>query len=500
MGHDRDAIVLHVGDHLEGASTSEIDGSNSNNKSQSCANSADYAIGRVDSLKFHSTILGPLQRLEKWVQGGNSSSTDGPERVPEDQRSNPPAWTMITLWISMTMNPSNIILGMYGPMFGLSVYDSILVGVLGTFFGAMGPAFAATLAPLTGLRQIAITRFSLGIWGGRVCAILKVIIIGGYAIVQTILSGQTIAAISGRYSWALIFVLVCVLLGQSAQDFSPTPGDRQVHGPTYIGSCLSFFSIAFGGAITWTTMAGDYYVQYRADTSKVKVFILTFAGLFASSTFLIVTGAYLGGTYASDPAFATAYDESSIGGVVLYSMTPRAWGQVTGVLFAVSFTAVQSAMFYSMSLSLQQLHRFVMQIPRLLWTTLISGTILGIALGGQNAVADIISNFVALLGYFGIILTGCMALEHFVFRPRLGGYDADKWQDQTVMPWGVAGLTTLLAGYGLTFLGMNQTWFVGPLAKLIGDGGGDVGPFIALLSCLIIFAPVRTLEIKYLGR
>ena len=73
----------------------------------------------------------------------------------------------------------------------------------------------------------------------------------------------------------------------------------------------------------------------------------------------------------------------------------------------------------------------------------------------------ILNDFLALLGYWTLAFGLILALEHFWFRPRLGGYDLGAWQDPKRLPVGVAATTALLLGIGFSFVGMDQTWVCG---------------------------------------
>ena len=113
---------------------------------------------------------------------------------------------------------------------------------------------------------------------------------------------------------------------------------------------------------------------------------------------------------------------------------------------------------YSSSLSIQLWGRHFMAVPRFMWNILLAAISLGLAWGGRNSLESIISNFLTLLGYWTICFGVILAIEDFYFRPRIGGYDVEGWQDQNRMPLGLAGCTSLALGIGLSFLGMDQTW------------------------------------------
>lgn len=87
-----------------------------------------------------------------------------------------------------------------------------------------------------------------------------------------------------------------------------------------------------------------------------------------------------------------------------------------------------------------------------------SAITLALALGGRSKLETIINNLLPLLGYWTLAFACILFIEHYWFRPRLGGYDLSAWQDQRRMPWGVAGTGALLIGIAFSFLGMDQTW------------------------------------------
>jgi purine-cytosine permease-like protein len=116
------------------------------------------------------------------------------------------------------------------------------------------------------------------------------------------------------------------------------------------------------------------------------------------------------------------------------------------------------AVFYSASLSVQLLGKHFLAVPRFVWNTVLAGVCLALAWGGRDKLESIFANFLPLLGYWTLAFGTILAIEHFWFRPRIGGYNAEIWQDQAKMPWGLAATSTLLVSIGFSFLGMSQTW------------------------------------------
>jgi len=266
---------------------------------------------QVANIRRTNGVLQHLRNLETWMDRKMKFEAMGVERIPEDKRKPPQILNLRKTFISniqplattecflhptddvllfsMLLNPTFIPIGALGPIFGLSVHTSVILTVFATLIGTAFPAFTATLSPLTGLRMIAVSRYSFGIWGAKLCGFLNIIVNVGFAVISSIVGGQLISAFSGgsvslvlgivlivaaafvvsffgyaiihhydRYAWIFAFILLCVLWGQSAVYFSPTPGLSLDTGIDYSGACLTLLSfsacVAPGALFRETTM------------------------------------------------------------------------------------------------------------------------------------------------------------------------------------------------------------------------------------------------------
>ena len=275
---------------------------------------------------------------------------------------------MIFVWFSVLFSPSILPIGMLGPFFGLSVHVSLILNVFGAVLGACIPAFTATLSPPTGLRQIAVARYSFGIWGAKLCGFLNIVVNVGFGVINCIIGGQLLKAVSSgslplavgivimviltcaiaffgfavihqfeRYAWILAFVLLCVLWGESARYFSPSPGLSSVSGHDFSGAALSYFAVMIGTGAGWAPVSGDYYVHFPAKTSKWLVFALTLVGISIPTIFVIAIGNYFGGIVVTNEALARVYDDGGVGALILATMRPSGFAKFAGVVFALSF-------------------------------------------------------------------------------------------------------------------------------------------------------------------
>jgi NCS1 nucleoside transporter family len=383
-------------------------------------------------------------------------------------------------------------LGVLGPEFGLTLGDSCAAIVVGTFLGALCTAYTGTLGPKTGLRAIATCRYSFGFWGAKLCSVLNVVIGGGFAVVNVVITGQMLSAVSDftmtvavgcvivavisyvisvfgfaiihtfeKYSWIISFTLLLVLIGQAAPHVNPSaPGYGS--GLAYAGSWLSFMAINFSNASGWCSMAADYYCNYPASTKSWKVFCLTLAGVILPTTFCIIVGACIGNATLLNayPPYHTAYEDHGLGGLLREIYHPLGWSKFCLVILTFSVLGNNIAINYSSGLSLQLLGHYFHAVPRFIWSFLVALVVAILAIVGKDHLSTIVSNFVSLLGYWTISWTFILLIEDQWFRKRSGeGYNLEIWDDPEKLPWGVAAVFSLLAGYlagGLP--GMAQVW------------------------------------------
>lgn len=47
---------------------------------------------------------------------------------------------------------------------------------------------------------------------------------------------------------------------------------------------------------------------------------------------------------------------------------------------------------------------------------------------------------------------------------------------------------------------MDQTYYVGPIAAMVGAYGADLGLPVAMSWAAIVYPPLRFLELKFVGR
>lgn len=112
-----------------------------------------------------------------------------------------------------------------------------------------------------------------------------------------------------------------------------------------------------------------------------------------------------------------------------------------------------------------------------------------------------LENFLSFLGNWNTSLFALLFIEHYYFhKGSLANYDLDAWNTPSKMPVGCAGLTAFLCGAAGWIVGMVGTYYVGRPAAKIGADGGDIANELALVFTTVSYLPLRTLELKYVGR
>ncbi|RMZ92560.1 hypothetical protein DV736_g226, partial [Chaetothyriales sp. CBS 134916] len=491
-----------------------------------------HEVARVRHLQTASGPLRFMSRGEAWLDEKMGIETQGIDRIPEEAKQPPPLLNTFFMWWSMTCHVGTIPLGVLGPEFGLTLPDSAAAVVVGTFLGALCTAYCGTLGPKTGLRAIATSRYSFGFWGAKLCSVLNVIVGGGFAVVNVVITGQMLSAVSNysmsisvgcvivavisyvvsifgfamihtfeRYSWIISFILILVLYGQAAPHIDPSaPGFGS--GLGYAGSWLSFMAICFSSASGWCSIAADYYCNYPADTKAMKVFLLTLAGILLPTTFATFAGSCLGNgaLLAEYPPWSAAYEDHGLGGLLREAYHPMGWSKFCLVVLTFSVLGNNIAINYSSGLSIQLLGHYFHAVPRFIWSFLVALVVAILAIAGKDRLSDIVSDFVSLLGYWTISFTFILLIEDKIFR-RHEGYNLEVWDTPSKLPVGAAAVTSLLAGYlagGLP--GMAQVWYVGVIAAKFGPYGGDVGIYMSGAITIVVYLPLRYFERKKFGR
>ncbi|KAL4873302.1 hypothetical protein BDV12DRAFT_100162 [Aspergillus spectabilis] len=489
--------------------------------------------GRSVPQRFASYLKKAENRLVEY-----SLEARGIERVQEHERIPKLSWIsylqVFLLWLSVNLAANNITLGMLGPaVYGLSFLDSALCAVFGALVGSISSSWMATWGPISGIRTMAFGRYTMGWWPSKLIVILNLIQMIGYCLINCVVCGQILSAVSPNgslsvavgiviiavISWIIatfgirVFhyyerfaflpqvIVVSILFGVSSTKFdlsTPSLGDTR----TVIGNRLSFFSLCVSAAITYTPLSADFFVYYPERTSRLKLFSLSLLGLMVSFTLAFLCGIGLASGITAHPEYATAYNNGQ-GALIVQGFSPlHTFGDFCSVIVALGLIANAIAPTYSAGVDFQVLGRYAEKVPRAIWNTLGVVIYTVCALVGRSHLAEIFTNFLALMGYWVAIWIGIILEERFIFRrgESASGYNWLIWDDPSKHPIGIAALIAFLVGWAGAILCMAQVWYIGPLAGLVGEYGADMGNYVGFSWAALIYPPLRYLELKWFGR
>ena len=479
-------------------------------------------------------IFSKLRRLEIRMDqklGVESEAID--RKRPEDKK--PVPWyqqlTMALLWASGTMNTSCFATGFLGWEFGLSLRQSIPIYIFASILGASVTGYCATFGAATGLRQISVSRYSFGWYPNKLIAALNSVQQIGWAAVSCITGGLALNAVADghvslvlgivilavvalvisfvglnailvyeRYAWAIFFVIFLIIFGETGSHANNTT-PSSLSGADLSGTVLSLIAIVYGSSASWCTMASDYYVHYPASVSRVKVFLMTTFGISIPTSIGMVAGSVVASALNNEPTWKTAYEDQGLGFLIQTFLHPRGFAKFLLCLLVLSGINTNVISIYSAAISCQQFSRPFARIPRFIWTFLCFAAILGIAVGGREKLNTYLVNFLSLLGYWCTSYFVILFSEHVVFRKRrFENYDLDGWNDPSRLPLGLAAAFAFGLGIVAWCMGMVETWYTGPLGKLIGAYGGDVANEFAFVVTAVTYTPARYFEYKFFGR
>ena len=268
---------------------------------------------------------------------------------------------------------------------------------------------------------------------------------------------------------------------------------------TVAANRLSFFSLQLSVPLSWAGAASDFFVYFPESMSKWKIFMMTATGLTVSFVFVNLLGVGLASGIANTPAWSDAYHISS-GALILAGYGGLGgFGKFCAVVVTLGLGSNIIPSTYAAALDFQVLGRAWKAVPRHVWATITAVIYLVCAIAGRDHLFLIFQNFLALMGYWLAIFITIVLEEHTIFRRHVG-FDWTAWEERKRLPVGIAALIAFLVGWMGPIVGMYQVWWTGPIARRLGDHGGDLGIWLGVAFSGIVYPPLRYLELKKIGR
>ncbi|KAK7424597.1 Vitamin B6 transporter [Neonectria magnoliae] len=496
----------------------------------SSAHSVEENMSTVEPPATSSSSFS-FKNINNRIEGLAGLETRGIDRVPPDERQAPSHAAdlqVAVLWFSANLSLNNLATGLFGPMvFGLGFLDSALLAVFGTILGACSTAYMATWGPASGNRTMVVLRYFMGYWPSKLPTLLNVVLMVGYTTIDCIIGGQVLSAVSGgsmtilvgiivvaiitwtiavfgmavfhryeRYAWIPQVIVLSVLIGTAGPSFDAS-AQPTVTGSTLAANRLSFFTLCFYVPNSWAAAASDFYVYYPERTSKVKIFLLTLTGLTCAFNLVYLIAIGLATGLVNNTAWSDA-NAISTGALIVAAFDPLyGFGRFCSVVVALGVIANSTPSIYSGALGCQVLGRYTKAVPRWAWSCILTLISLVLALAGREHLLVIFQNFVALMGYWVMLFICIVGMEHVFFRGRQG-FDWAAWEDKSYLPIGYAAAVSFALGWVGAILGMSQVWYVGPISETASRA--DLGMWLGCGFALVVFPPLRYLELKKVGR
>lgn len=469
-----------------------------------------------------------------------NAETKGIEAVTDAEKTENSTINAATMWLSANMVIATFSLGALGiTVFGLSFWQSVLVIIFFSLLGSLSVAFFSIFGPKLGLRQMVLSKFLVGDYAMRIFAFINMIACVGWGAVNIMVSAQLLNIVNNgacppwagcliliictiivtffgyhvihayeKWSWVPNFVSFVAIIVRMAMagtfTFEAKFGGTMPGGRTTAGSVLSFGGAVFGFATGWTTYASDYTVYQKRDANSTKIFFGILGGLLLPVLFTMILGAACATGTNTNKRWDDLYQEHAIGGLVyaiLVENSLHGFGQFLCVLLALSTVANNIPNMYTIAMSAQAVWSPLAKIPRVLWTIAGNFVTLAICIPAYYHFEEVMDNFMNLIGYYLAIYEAMSLSEHFIYnKGNFARYDYENIHLKTSYPVGIAGVFGFCCGVAGAVVGMDQVWYAGPLAKKIGQFGGDIGFELAFGFSFVAFNLVRPLEKKYIGR
>ncbi|KAG8776445.1 hypothetical protein FRC12_000910 [Ceratobasidium sp. 428] len=403
--------------------------------------------------------------------------------------------------LSSNLNILSFSLGTIGPLFsGLSFRESAGVIIGFSLMGGIVPAY---------------------LWyGTAVPGVLQLLGIVGYNIINVILGGQILSVVSGgslswnvgivvitvvslvitffgyqvlnwyeRYAWFPILVVFLVVTGVGGKHLSDPLATA---GPASRQSVLSFASTVAGFVISYSPAMSDYTHYMQPEVSSWKLFAFSYFGLVVPTASVSLLGAAFAASLPNMPEWQTGYNTNGAGGLIAAVLAPvGGFGKFLLVLLALSVIGSLGPNLYSFCFSFQVVFPFLARVPRYVFSFFGSVIVIPLAIVGVTRFQTTLVNFLGLVGYWTSTFVAVLIVEHVVFKCcDFGRYNISIWNSSGQLPPGLAAIGACVSGFGMIVVCMSQVWYTGPVAKLSGDIGLEIG-FVLTALC---YLPLRILE------
>lgn len=461
--------------------------------------------------------------------------TIGISPIPESHKYDTSLGNIITMWFSANLGVAALSLGTLGPvLFGLDFPTSVWTIVMFNFVGTLPVAYFSVFGSKTGLRQMVLTRFLGGNLTARFFSLLNLVACVGWTAINTgaaaqilsivnrphncppwagclILLGSTVIVtfmgykivhLYEKWAWVPCLFVYFVIIARLTISKKFSYGSNTGNYKTTTGDALSFGATIFSFAAGWAPYAADFTVYMPQKVNSWKIFFGVAFGLFFSLTFTLILGSACAISLQNSPEWQTLYDSHGLGGLMYGIMVKdslHGFGQFCCVVLAMTTVATNTPNMYSISLCAQALWEPLAKIPRPICTLIGSGITLIISICAYYKFLTFMSNMMDAIGYFIGIYLGITLTDFVVFhRCKFTSIQVENWKSWDNLPIGIAGLCAVFAGAVGVAMGMDESYWVGQIARHVGEFGGDIGWELGFCFSALTYALLRPVEKRFL--
>jgi nucleobase:cation symporter-1, NCS1 family len=432
--------------------------------------------------------------------GDLSVETHGIAPIPLDRRYGTPR-RLFTVWFAPQVNMTGVFTGALAITLGLGFWLGLLAMIIGTVVGSLVVGYLSTWGPRTGTAQMPGARMAfgagitlpaalqwlssiawdalVGLFGGEALAVLfgvpfwlAVLIVLGVQGVVGFFGYEVIHRLQAVLTLVLFATFVVFAIKLVVGHDIVTPPSAQ--GADLVGAFVLEVTIALSLAVSWASYAADFSRYLPAESSRLRVFGFTFAGMASAYTFVQGIGIAAGSLVSEQTAEGV---RAVMGGGIL--------GGVALVVIALASVGSGVMNDYSGSLALQTLGvRVRRPLSSVVVTVLAFGLILWLH-GGDTA--SRFQNVLLFVSYWIPAFVAIVVVD-WAIRSR-GRATVDPTAEHTTRNDAVVALVTFVVAYLAAIPFMNTSIFVGSFAQRWH--GADVAYFVNFLVALALYGGYR---------
>ncbi|MDT5102082.1 MAG: nucleobase:cation symporter, family [Mycobacterium sp.] len=435
--------------------------------------------------------------------GDLSVETHGIAPIREDQRYGSTR-RLFSVWFAPQVNMTGVFTGALAIALGLGFWLGMLAMVIGTVLGSLVVGYLSTWGPRTGTAQLPNSRMAfgggvilpgvlqwlssiawdalVGLFGAEALAVLL-----GIPFWSAVLIVLAVQGAVGFFGYEMIhriqavltvvlfvtFVVFAVKLAAGHEVVAPPA----VHGADLVGAFILEVTIALSLSISWASYAADFSRYLPADSSRLRVFGFTFAGIVLAYTFVQGIGIAAGDLVSEHTAEGV---RTVMGGGIIGALA----------LLIIALASIGSGVMndYSGSLALQTIGvRVRRPISAVVVTVIAFGLILWLH-GGDTA--SRFENMLLLVSYWIPAFVAVVVID-WALRVR-GRPTINPAEEHTGRGDAIAAVVAFVLAYAAAVPFMNISLFTGPVAR--AWHGADIAYFVNFLVAALFYGGYRLLR------